>query len=126
MHEEFDSIFPRDLQKLAAKRAEEIMLGELGVRGSALPEGISACTAAKVIGAKQRESYITAGQHRETLKFHGILWVDHPTPSGASRWKIAVSDHRGYDTKEVAVERFIGLWPEELGRFRVCIGSRER
>jgi hypothetical protein len=99
------------------------MLGELGIERSALPEGVSASTAAKVMGAKEHGGYITAGQHRETFKYHGILWVNHPTPSGAARWTIAVSDHRGYDTRELAVERFIGMWPQGLGHFKIHIGS---
>lgn len=125
MEQERDSIFPKALQRRATERVEEILLRELGTERSALPKGISAATAATVIGAKEYGGYITAEQHRETSKYHGILWVNHPTPSGTPRLIMAVSDHRGYETRELAVERFIGIWPEELGHFKIHIGSGE-
>jgi len=52
------------------------------------------------------EQYITAGQHRETRQWHGLLMVNHPTPSGCARWMMLYSDKRGWPDAQTAVDEF--------------------
>lgn len=52
------------------------------------------------------DQYITAGQHKDTKKWHGYLMVNHPTPSGCDRWMMAYSDKRGWDSAEKAMDEF--------------------
>lgn len=53
--------------------------------------------------------YITAAQHRETKKWHGILMINHPTPSGCDRWMMGYSDNRGWDSHKQAVDEFVAV-----------------
>lgn len=53
-----------------------------------------------------KDQYITAGQHKDTKKWHGILMLNHPTPSGCERWMMAYSDKRGWDSAKIAVKEF--------------------
>jgi len=64
--------------------------------------GTSLQTSAMVDAAGD-EKYVTAGQHRETKKWHGMLMVNHPTPSGSSRYLLACSDKRGWSDSETAI-----------------------
>lgn len=58
--------------------------------------------------------YITVARHRETQQFHGLLAVNHPTPSGCDRWLTRFSDPVGFETKEAALKSFLGKLPEAL------------
>ena len=49
---------------------------------------------------------ITVGQDEETKKYHGLLYVNHPPPSGVDRYLLALSDNRWWDDKEVAEKEF--------------------
>lgn len=64
------------------------------------------------------DSFITAGQHSVTKKWHGVLYVNHPSPSGSPRWMPAYSDNRGWDTSKQATQEFIALDPEKLGKIK--------
>lgn len=72
-------------------------------------------------------SYVGAGQHRETGKWHGLYYVNHPTPSGCDRYLLKISDNRGWDDSETAIrelEKSLGLYkepPEPVrGLPRIC------
>lgn len=58
------------------------------------------------------DQYITAAQHKETGKWHGVLMLNHPTPSGCERWMMAYSDKRGWDSEEIAKKEFVALSPD--------------
>lgn len=66
---------------------------------------ITAQTAA-MISLAGKDCHVTAGQHRETNKFHGMLMLNHPTPSGCDRWMTVLTDNRGFDTLEEAQTKF--------------------
>jgi hypothetical protein len=52
------------------------------------------------------DEYVTAGQHRETKLWHGMLMINHPTPSGCDRWMMAYSDSRGWPDEKTAKAEF--------------------
>ena len=56
--------------------------------------------------------YITAGQHKDTHQWHGIMMANHPTPSGCERWMMLYSDKRGWPDSKTAIDRFV-----EHGKF---------
>lgn len=45
---------------------------------------------------------ICAGQHKETGKWHGLLYRNCPTPSGCDRWLLKIEDNRGWPDAETA------------------------
>jgi len=49
---------------------------------------------------------VSVGQHKDTLKWHGLLYGNHPTPSGSPRYMLLLSDNRGWDDKETAEQEF--------------------
>jgi hypothetical protein len=57
------------------------------------------------------QQYITAAQHKNTNQWHGILVVNHPTPSGCDRWMVVYSDNRGWDTPSEALDKFVEASP---------------
>jgi hypothetical protein len=63
--------------------------------------------------------------------YHGIEYVNHPTPSGCDRWLPSISDNRGFDTPEKAIEEFMKLLEEikslaEKGKEIVESGKPQR
>ncbi len=70
-------------------------------------------TDSRIEEGKQKGILITTGEDRETGKHHGLLYVNHPTPSGCDRWMMALSDNRGWDNKETARAEFEKLLPTE-------------
>jgi hypothetical protein len=58
------------------------------------------------------DQYITAFQHEKTHKWHGVLMINHPTPSGCERWMMAYSDKRGWKTPKQAMDKFVAVSPE--------------
>lgn len=52
------------------------------------------------------DQFVTVGQHRETGQWHGMLMVNHPTPSGCERWMVAYSDKRGWPNERTAKAEF--------------------
>jgi len=57
------------------------------------------------------QKYITHGQHPKTNKHHGVLMINHPTPSGCERWMMLYSDQRGWETGRRAVAEFVAMDP---------------
>jgi hypothetical protein len=45
--------------------------------------------------------------------FSGVLFVNHPTPSGCARYLPALSDKRSWKTAELAQEEFEKLLPKK-------------
>lgn len=80
-----------------------------------VPKGVSP-QAHSMVQIAGDDKYITSATHKETGKNHGILMVNHPTPSGCERWMMLVSDNRGFDTHEEACEKFKAALPEEILR----------
>ena len=56
---------------------------------------------------------IVALQHKDTGEWHGVLMVNHPTPSGCERWMLAYSDKRGWPDAETAKSKFRELLKRE-------------
>lgn len=52
------------------------------------------------------DQYVTAGQHKETKQWHGVLMVNHPTPSGCARFMMSYSDQRGWPDEATAKKEF--------------------
>jgi hypothetical protein len=48
--------------------------------------------------------HIIAGQHEETKLWHGLFYINHPTPSGCDRPILKLSTTNGYVTEQEAVE----------------------
>jgi len=51
------------------------------------------------------EREITVYKDEDGL-FHGVEYVNHPTPSGCERWLPTYSDNRGWPDKEIALKEF--------------------
>lgn len=66
-----------------------------------------------MIAAAGENMCATVARHKETGKFHGVLYVNHPTPSGSDRWMPALSDKRGWDDEKAAAEAFDALLAAE-------------
>ncbi len=49
---------------------------------------------------------IEVGKHKKTGLYHGMLFVNHPTPSGSKRYLLALSDNRGWPDKHTAKVEF--------------------
>ena len=56
--------------------------------------------------AMLKQAVISVGQHKDTGKFHGLLYGNHPPPSGRIRYLLLLSDKRGWDDKEIAEREF--------------------
>ena len=59
-----------------------------------------------MIDGSNGDMYIVVGQHKDTGKYHGMLYVNHPTPSGSDRYMLVLSDTRGWDDEETAKAEF--------------------
>lgn len=58
---------------------------------------------------------ITFGTHKETGKYHGLFYINHPTPSGEPRLMLWHSTKEGFDTPNEAVDKMAdGIKPEVL------------
>ena len=71
------------------------------------------------------DKYVTAGQHKETKKWHGMEYANHKTPGGSDRYMLTLSDNRGYDTREEAVREFnivLALLPS----FNECMAQMKK
>ena len=55
----------------------------------------------KMIHAYQGPFY--DGDEQDAKLWHGIEYVNHPTPSGCERWLPTISDKRGWPDKETAI-----------------------
>lgn len=49
-------------------------------------------------------AYMTISQHEETGLFHGLVYRNHPTPSGCDRWLLSLSTNEGFATQRLAGE----------------------
>jgi hypothetical protein len=59
------------------------------------------------------KDYVCAGQHEQTQLWRGLLYRNHPTPSGWDRMILALSTTLGFATEAEAVQAMIsGLKPE--------------
>jgi hypothetical protein len=47
------------------------------------------------VGNNGNNVYVTAGSDGRTGRWHGVLMISHPTPSGYARWMRVLSDKRG-------------------------------
>ena len=45
------------------------------------------------------------GVFKENDGYHGIEYVNHPTPSGCERWLPTYSDKRGWSDKNTAIAK---------------------
>jgi len=59
-----------------------------------------------MIDAAGNDIVISVGKHTDTGKFHGMMYVNHPTPSGSARYLLVLSDNRGWDDIETAEVEF--------------------
>ena len=46
--------------------------------------------------------YITAGENKNTNRFHAMILRRHDTPSGSERWLLQAEGNIGYDDAETA------------------------
>lgn len=62
---------------------------------------------------KAPDRYIAIGKHEDTGLFHGLLYVNKPTPSGMYRPILALSTTEGRTTEQEALDLMLsGLTPE--------------
>ena len=59
-----------------------------------------------MINGAGHDMEVCVGKHKDTGEFHGMLYVNHPTPSGCDRYMLVLSDNRGWPTEEEAEEEF--------------------
>jgi hypothetical protein len=69
-----------------------------------------------MIASAGKDKCVTAMRHDKTGRWHGILLINHPTPSGNGRWIRIFSDGRGYATRTIAIKRFCKYLSEETKR----------
>lgn len=50
------------------------------------------------------KDHIVIAQHRDTLKWHGLFYVNHPTPSGSPRPILKIETKEGYETQQEALD----------------------
>jgi hypothetical protein len=61
------------------------------------------------------KDHITAGQYKDTNLWHGLFYVNHPTPSGCDRPILKYSTKNGYATEQEAIEEIKKVFtPEQL------------
>jgi hypothetical protein len=81
--------------------------------------GISLQTETMITSAGANK-YVAVAQHRETKKWHGVLMINHPTPSGCERWLMAFSDSRGFEDPNNAIGQFRNILPMSLKNTRTA------
>ena|ERR1017187_4476792 len=59
-----------------------------------------------MLASAGNDKCVTAIRHGKTGRWHGILMINHPTPSGNVRWIRVFSDKRGYANQTIAIEHF--------------------
>jgi len=65
-------------------------------------------------------NHIVAGQHGDTKLWHGLYYVNHPTPSGCDRPILRLSTKVGFSTEREAVEAMKAAFtPEQLAEIDV-------
>ena len=70
------------------------------------------------------KDHIIAGKHEDTGLWHGLFYVNHPTPSGWDRPVLKYSTKLGYVTEQEAVEAMKKVFtPEKLKNIDVCNNS---
>lgn len=47
-------------------------------------------------------AYMTIGQHEQTGLYHGMVYRNHPTPSGLDRWLLSLSTTEGFASQRLA------------------------
>lgn len=59
-----------------------------------------------------KENYLAVGQHKETKKWHGMMYRYKPTPSGCDRWILWASTTEGFETEQQAADAINKAFPE--------------
>lgn len=58
---------------------------------------------------------IVYGEHKDTGEYHGMFYINHPTPSGSPRMMLWHSTKLGYKTPQEAINAMVAaLKPEAL------------
>ena len=60
------------------------------------------------------KDHILAAQHKETLAWHGLFYINNPTPSGSPRPRLMKSTTDGFDSPKEAVEAMRDALKESL------------
>lgn len=59
-----------------------------------------------------RDHFVIA-QHRDTLKWHGLFYVNHPTPSGFPRAILKLETNNGFDSPHDALTEIKNAFTNE-------------